>query len=146
MTDPKCTWKMYEGRCINRAPCFTLLTQQYKTSIALLLTILFCFLRLGQGLVRLPRRRRQLFLFVRQRPAVRTDLHHRRHHRVRRQFGRQHVLLHQERPPPRDRIQRLARKKCTSVVSQCLWLTFCSLHATCESLHLNLFKEIASLC
>jgi len=61
----------------------------------------FTSLRLGQALVRLPRRRRALLLLVRHRAALRTHVHDRRRHRLLREPHQQHLLLHKERPQPR---------------------------------------------
>lgn len=63
---------------------------------------------MGQTELWLPRWWWQLVLLVWQRTVLRPHIHHKRHHRVRREFSRQYVLLHQERPSSRHRISRPA--------------------------------------
>lgn len=70
--------------------------------------------RLGQAIVRLSRRRWQLVLLVGQRPTVRSDIHHRRHYRMRRESGQQHLFLHKERPSSGHCLPRSARKYSTA--------------------------------
>ena len=60
-----------------------------------------CTCRLGQDVVRLPRRRWQLLLLDRDRDAIWADLYHGRHHWLRHQLFRPIHLLHKERPQPR---------------------------------------------